>query len=375
LRFLNRNLDKMKTLKYFLIGIVACIACNDETKDATPKKPFERSAMLTNMANNLIVPAYDGVLTEAVLLQQKITEFTNNPSQTLLLETQAAWKKTALAWQRCNSFNFGPAAEMGIQKTLAEEAATFPVSKTKIENFITANDTSFANFDRDSRGLYALDYLLFDENTSNELIVSKYNQSAARKHYTQACIHQFVNRVQKVRVEWNAYLPTFIAATGTDIGSSTSYLYNEFLKSFEGLKNFKFGIPLGRRPGQQNPLPQNVEAYYSGFSTELAMEHWKSVRYIWEGRGWNETDGIGFKEYLESVEGGTDLIAATQRQVDATQAAFTALPTGKLSDIIQQQFDKPDAVHTELQKLTRFYKSDLSSLIGIAVTYSSGDGD
>jgi hypothetical protein len=31
--------------------------------------------------------------------------------------------------------------------------------------------------------------------------------------------------------------------------------------------------------------------------------------------------------------------------------------------------------HTELQKHTRFFKSDMSSLLGLAITFSSGDGD
>jgi len=32
-------------------------------------------------------------------------------------------------------------------------------------------------------------------------------------------------------------------------------------------------------------------------------------------------------------------------------------------------------MHIYCQNTTRFQKSDLSSLIGIAITYSSGDGD
>ena len=32
-------------------------------------------------------------------------------------------------------------------------------------------------------------------------------------------------------------------------------------------------------------------------------------------------------------------------------------------------------LHDELQKSTRYVKSDMSSLLGISITYSSGDGD
>jgi hypothetical protein len=32
-------------------------------------------------------------------------------------------------------------------------------------------------------------------------------------------------------------------------------------------------------------------------------------------------------------------------------------------------------IHTELQKNTKNFKSEMSSLLGIAITYASGDGD
>jgi len=361
----------------FLILIFSLVfsSCTDEADSKKENTQFQRQELLNNMANNLIIPSYNEVILTSIELNQSIASFSNSPNQASLEQARKAWKKAAFAWQFASNFNIGPAAEMGIQKTLSEEIAIFPISKDKIENFILAQDTSFNNFDRDSRGLFGIEYLLFDENVSDAQVIKKFTNSLWRKNYAQASSHQFLNRVSTVRIEWNAYLPIFIAQNGTDIGSSTSYLYNEFLKSFEGLKNFKFGIPLGRRPGQSSTLPQTVEACYSGYSTELAKQHWKSIQYIWDGKDVNGMAGIGFKEYLESVEGGSDLILLTQQQMVNVQVTFDALPDGSLSDAIEQQFAKPDAVHTELQKLTRFFKSDLSSLIGVAVTYSSGDGD
>jgi uncharacterized protein len=43
--------------------------------------------------------------------------------------------------------------------------------------------------------------------------------------------------------------------------------------------------------------------------------------------------------------------------------------------LVAQNHPTVDALHTELQKHTRFFKSDMSSLLGIAITFSSGDGD
>ncbi len=350
------------------------MACNDNKEQSLSKK-FDRSAMLTQYANNIIVPAYEQALNAVLELETAVSEFTNSKTTSDLIKARNKWQQAALVWQHANAFNFGPAGEVNIQKSLNEEIATFPVSKTATEGFISNKDTLFNNFSRDTRGYFAVEYLLFDENTADIDVINKFTQNPWRIHYLKACVTQLKIRLQKVVTEWNIYKSNFIQNNGTDIGSSTSYLYNEFLKSFESLKNYKLGIPLGRRPGQTAPIPENVEAYYSGYSAVLAKEHWQSIQNIWEGKALNGTVGIGFKAYLESAEGGKDLIVLTQQQVLNTQIAFMALPEGKLTDAIKTQYPKVDAVHTELQKLTRFYKSDLSSLIGIAVTYSSGDGD
>ena len=49
--------------------------------------------------------------------------------------------------------------------------------------------------------------------------------------------------------------------------------------------------------------------------------------------------------------------------------------TVKLSELVVNDPAKAEAIFTELQKMTRFIKGDMSSILGIAITYSSGDGD
>lgn len=332
--------------------------------------------MLENYAENLILPAYLDFTEATGNLQSKVDVFCNEPNSENLLKAREAFIETALKWQFANSFNFGPAGESGLQKSLIEEIAAFPLNIDKTENYIKAGDYTFNNFDRDTRGLFAIDYLLFVHSTDS--IISIFNQNNY-KLYLKKCADEIKNKAVFVSNSWQSgYKQSFINNNGTDIGSSTSYFYNEFLKSFEALKNFKLAIPLGLRPGQTKPLPKNVEAFYSGISIKLAKAHWQALKYIWDGIGFknNNPNGIGLKEYLESVEGGKELISSTVAQMAAVDNAFNQLNDNeRLSDLILNDFNKVNAVHIELQKQTRFFKSDLSSLIGIAITYSSGDGD
>lgn len=360
----------------FMVVVAVLTSCNSNNNNTDNGAAFDRKAMLENYANNSIAPAYAQLLVQTERLNSAIAGFVQNPANNTLQAAQTALENALMAWQKANAFNFGPAGEAGIKKSLNEEIGVFPITVSKTENFISNGDTSFANFDRDTRGFYAIDYLLFSK--SADSVVADF-ANTNRKNYLVACANHLLRNITPVNNAWQGgYKAEFISNTGTDIGSSTSVFYNEYVKSFEALKNFKFGVPLGLRPGQTQPLPGNVEAYYSGLSVKLALAHWQAVKSIWNGISLTNPaqDGIGLKAYLQTVTGGEALVGSTQAQMAAVDFAFSQLNVNqKLSEQISSNFTRVNAVHTELQKQTRFLKSDLSSLIGVAITFSSGDGD
>ena len=52
------------------------MACNDNKEQSLSKK-FDRSAMLTQYANNIIVPAYEQALNAVLELEIAVSEFKN----------------------------------------------------------------------------------------------------------------------------------------------------------------------------------------------------------------------------------------------------------------------------------------------------------
>ena len=336
---------------------------------------FDREAMLRNYADNLIKPAYTDLLTRITTFKTTVIEFNLNPGTATLDNAQSAWTEVYTAWQYANAYNFGPAGEEGLRKGLIEEIGTFPASQTKIESVIVAGTWNLDDFNRDARGFPAIEYLLFG--ASDNDLVAGFANSANRRTYLAAVTDNAYGRVEAVLTAWNGtYYDAFIQNDGTDVGSSTSQLYNEFVRSYEAIKNFKLGLPLGKRPGQVQAEPQLVEAFYSGQSLPMLKAHLASIENIWHGRAKNGQDGIGFYEYLEKVEGGPALITDTETQLAALKAALADVPESPaLSVQIAGDKTKLEALYTELQKMTRFFKSDLSSLLGIAITFSSGDGD
>jgi uncharacterized protein len=355
----------------FLLLLAAC-----DNKNNGPKLPdFERSEMLRNYAEKIIRPAFASLQTEVDALNDAAKSFAAAPAAAGLTALQARWRSAYEKWQNANAFNFGPAGEEGLRKGLVEEIGTFPAGVNKIENAISTGQWNFDGFDRDARGFLAVEYLIFGADRNNAGVVTAFLNTTNRPKYLLALCENLKTRTDAVAAAWNgAYFNQFIQNDGTDAGSSTSQLYNEFVRSFEALKNFKLGLPLGKRPGQTKTEPQLVEAFYSGVSLDMLKIHLANIETLWRGQAAAAAEGIGFQE--DKVDGGKALITSTEAQWTAVKNALAAVPANSnLSDQISGDKTKIEALYTEIQKLTRYLKSDLSSLLGISITYSSGDGD
>lgn len=360
----------------FTLTLIALLYSCDSDSNSDNAPGFDRQAMLDHYAENIITPAYANLQAAITALKANIDAFADTPTEENLVFAQSGWKQAYAAWQSANAFNFGPAGEQGTRKGLIEEIGTFPAATGKIETAIAAGDHSLNNFDRDARGFLALEYLLFGENKTATEVAGEFQASPARQAHVRAIVDHLKTRVDEVVNGWNTYQSEFIGDNGTSAGSSVSSLYNEFVRSFESAKNFKVGLPAGKRPGQTQPEPQLVEAYYSGESLQMLKLHLQAIENIHYGRGLNGATGSGFRDYLASVAGGSELIALTEAQWAKVEDALNAVPTDQpFSVLVANEHPAVDALHTELQKHTRFFKSDMSSLLGIAITFSSGDGD
>jgi len=361
---------------FLAVGLLLLAGCKGEGTD--PEVPdYDRAPLLTNYADNLIIPAFNKMETEASNYLTRVEAFTANPDPFTLTDLQNAWLPLARIWQKARHYNFGPADNSF--GTLAENIGTWPVDTDLVQIYIEAQDTTLANFDRDTRGIVTLEYLTFGQG-STETIVGYFSgtEGAWARAYLRAVARDVLNQVSTVREQWeNGYRDRFVNDLGTSAGSSTSELYNNFVLSYEGLKNFKVAVPLGLRAGQTQVEPGLVEAFYSGNSLELVKLHFEACTNIWEGiSNVDGSNGLGFREYLESVTGGPELITGTEEQISNVETALNALDTDTpFSEQVAASTIEAEALSIEMQKMVRFFKSDMSSLLGISITFDSGDGD
>lgn len=334
---------------------------------------FDRKALLTNLSANIIIPAYTTYNTDVISLDAAVTAFNTAPDATKLIALQAAFKATYQQWQSTSAFDFGPAE----QQALRVNTNTYPADVAQINANVTAgtyNPALLANLA--AKGLPALDYLLFGTGADNNAILAQFTtdaKAANRKTYLAAVTTELKTNETTVLNAWNgSYKTSFLNADGTDVGSSVGQLVNQLVYDYEILKNFEIGIPAGVQ-SMGTTFPAKVQAYYSKTSVQLALLHLKALQDIYTGK-----TGIGLDDYLVSANAkytdGTSLNDVIKAQFASATAKLQAL-NDPLADQIKTSPATVTAAYTELQKLTVLLKTDMTSSLGILITYGDNDGD
>ena len=155
-------------------------------------------------------------------------------------------------------------------------------------------------------------------------------------------------------------------------------LINSLVQDFEIGKNDRLGIPLGKQPpGQVLPvLPNEVEAYYSGISAQLALAQLKAVQNLFLGVG-TQGSGLGLKDYLIKANAkyhGGSLNDTLKVDFAAAVTGLQAIPD-PFSVTIQNNPAPSDAVYILFQQLVVLLKTDMPSALGVLITFGDNDGD
>lgn len=359
-----------KSINILLLSFLFfAISCSDD--DSNDNTDFDRAEMLQSIAENLIIPNFETLQTSVASLQSAVSDFVANTDEANLSSMRQAWVNAVTDHQHCSAFGFGPAnLSLG---SYASVLGVFPVSESKVESALSDPDFNLAgSFDRDLRGFYTVEYLIYGNGQTDAQLIAGFDQE--RKDYLILITDELKATFDNIVNEWNtSYLQEFVASEGTAAGSSISLLYNEFVKDYENLKNFKLELPAGLSAGQTASDGTLVEAFYSGISRNLIVEHFENSKNIYLGFSSGGQEIIGFEEYLASVEGGPQLITSTLEAIEQIDNAIADLPQGRLSD--QVDAAEVATLRDLLQDNTANFKSSMSSLLGISITFNSGDGD
>lgn len=369
---LKKNYILAATVLYLGVIFYACDNGGDD--DGPAPSEFDRAAMLTNYADNMILPGYSDLQMRVGEYKAAVDAFASEATVANLEALQASFKSVRLAWQSVNFFQFGP-AETNALRTLLN---TYPTDKDKIENNIDNGGYTLGSIDNLAAGGFpAVAYLIYGQDQSNQEIVEAFTtepKATERLTYLTDNTDFIETAVDEVNDSWEAtgadYRAEFLDPSngGTGTGSSISLLVNALIQQYERfLRDGKIGIPAGVRSAGV-PRPAATEAYHGGYSSELVVANLQALKSLLTGGS-----GSGLDDNLRFLE-EDDLVADILSGIDQAIVDAQQL-TDPLSSDIDDDPQPAINVFTTMQDPLVLIKVDMTSALGITITFQDNDGD
>lgn len=367
---------------FLIVSFVALLTACSSTDDSGTKggDSFNRTALLTHWADNIIVPAFAEYNFELNNLSQVTQVFVNEPTAENLSMIRGNWFETYVAYQKVMLFNVGKASEINFKET----ANTYPTDVAGIEQNIANGGYNLELFSQFSKqGFPALDYMLYGLGSTDDEILSFYNSNpnaTAYKQYILNLTNALTSKSNLILSDWiNSYRDTFVASNGTAVSSSTNQMTNLFVKNFEkDIRTGKIGIPSGVF-SNGTLFPEKVEGFYKkNVSKQMLNVAIQSQQDFFNGKAFEEnTTGPSLKSYLDDVKAIRD----GQNLSDIINTQFNAIYSVNsfLNDNFAQQINtdnsKMIAAYDALQQNVVYFKLDMMQALNITIDYVDGDGD
>ena len=346
---------------------------------------YDKLSLLTNLADNYIIPSLDAYKSKIITLNIHVDSFIENPNISNLTLLRTNWEEALLNWQDIGFLDFGPSEYILLRK----QTNTFPIDTTELNNFITLADWNLDYASSyDSKGLQALDYLLFKPGHSESELITYFQNNTNAKNYLKAVAEDLNQNINYVTNQWVTYREDFIndfEVTQSNFstnsqGSSISNIINALCLHYEFyVRRGKVGLPIGVFNGfSQLELPELVECYYSGKSTQNLVRSINSLRKYVTGSSYlNNDNGLGLDDYMDFVNAEQSM---QQLSTVIDNQFLTILDevnniNGPLSEEIINNKSQITQTYQELQQLVPYIKVDMTSALGVLITYQDNDGD
>ena len=375
---------------FFILLLLGCSSDNggSGTSDDLDPNPdpdpigvnFQRGPMLSNWADNIIIPSYEFFSSSLQSLSDAYNAFKSDANEANLLSLRSAWQDTYLAWQRVSMFEIGPAEVAGYRLNMN----TYPTDFDKIEDHVATGsyDLSLSS-NRDTKGFPALDYLINGLAETDTEIVSKYTAPANNEayfNYIDDVLGDMLALTDQVLTEWQqGYRNTFVNNDGSSSTASVDRFVNDYIFYYEKfLRAGKMGIPLGVFTGIK--VPGNIEAFHKGdFSKQLFLEGLQAAQDFFNGKHFGSgTTGASLSSYLDALntlKDGEDLGLLINEQFNSARAMVNSL--GTFLDELENNNPPTDMLlaYDEVQRAVPLLKVDMVSAMSISIDFVDADGD
>lgn len=364
-------MKKVLSIAIIVLIIMACSKSDDDNGNNIGNDNYNRVAMQTNLADNIIIPALQDLNTDIEVLVSAKNTFVTTQNQANLETLRDAWLNAYKTWQSVEMFNIGKAEEL----LYSFQMNVYPTSVEDIESNILNGDYDLTNVNNnDAVGFPALDYLLYGVADEDAEILNVYSNNNYI-NYLSDIVDQMKMLTQTVLTDWTSnYRTVFINSTENTVSSSVNKFVNDFIYYYEkGLRANKIGIPAG--VFSPSPLPNKIETLYNEeASKELAMIALQSAQDVFNGKAYNSnTTNDSFNDYLIALN-RNDLATLINARFDAAKEKMQILNTS-LKTQVNMDNSKMTEAYDALQLIVVSLKVDMLQAFNMSVDYVDADGD
>ena len=321
------------------------------------------------------------------------------PSTPLAPGTErAAWEQAIDAWQVAELLQYGPAGAFDTLggKGLRETIYAWPdVNRCLIEQQLVSKayeGAAFANTATSTRGLAALEYLLFysgtdnacsattDINTNGSWAALSPSELAQRKAaYARVAAADVATKTRGLIAAWepNGFLAQLTTAgRGSTLFTTQQVAISVVAEALFVLdtevKDRKLAMPLGLKDCANTTCPEALESPWADRGKQHLRNNLVGIRLLLEGCPAGMA--LGYDDLLEAV-GAPALATEMRADLVAAAAAIDALPGDKLSQALTSDRASVQRVYDTVKELTDFLKMEFSMALVISSKRVEGDHD
>jgi len=389
-------------------AVTACSGGGDATStdgDSTPPPDdgFDRSALLADLGEDVVVPTYrafDSDVDELVVAVAAYCDALGGDGEAAALETsRQAWRDAMVSWQRAEVMLFGPAAMN--ENTLRDRVYSWPlVSSCAVDQDVNEKrlDSGFDISTRltNRRGLDALEYLLFADSLEHTCPsqaapegwagLADDERRAARCAYAADATADLAVQSQTIIDAWapeaGNYLADFVGA-GTEGSSFDSaqeainVVSDALFYVDDEIKDMKLGATTGITDNSCNtpqaPCFDDLESPYANHSLENLIANMEGVQLVFLS-GAPGQDGVGFDDFLTALNAG-DLATSMAGELESALTLAGEL-SGTLRSSLEDDYDGVVAVHSAIKVFNDDLKTQFLTILGLDIPEAAaGDND
>lgn len=366
-----------KLLPVLFILSMLLNVCNVKDDD-----PFDRKLLMSQLVENVILPRHQQLKDTASAFLNSVQLFRVEPNMINFRAMRASWLACKANYKHTALFNFGMVEETVVHNKMNK----WPCNTDFIDGFLAdtvqLNQEFVDSKGSTSKGLAAIEYLLFDPNSTEadlHFLLTDDSGAERRADLLEAYATDLYFKAYFLNDLWQPdgenYGGILTTTEPTDgIGSPVEMLLNKMIAQVELIVHTELGGPLGVENGGVANA-ELAEAFRSRESLKCVREAVVSLREAFVG---DVVNGSGSTD--ASLENHLIYNGAEDAAHNITNGLNNAIVlidafNGTLEEGVTSQPENVQAIRAELQTVLGLLKVDAIYALSATLTFNENDGD